>query len=238
MELAGKAAVITGGTGDLGSVVAYRFLDEGASVVLPWYKRTELEEFQQALSEERAARCAWIEADLTDEAQVRGVMDLAMTRFGRIDLLLNLVGGFAYGELIAGMDVATWDKMMDVNLKTAFLCTKHALEPMLEAGEGRIIVVSAKVCESPERGSAAYAVSKGGLLTFSQALREELKGTDISVNVVMPGIIDTPVTRQLMPHADHSKWVRPEEVADVILALCSDAAGAASGSVIRVFGGL
>jgi NAD(P)-dependent dehydrogenase (short-subunit alcohol dehydrogenase family) len=109
---------------------------------------------------------------------------------------------------------------------------------MRESGTGRIVNVSSKAAVDIQPGAAAYAVSKAGVVTLTRALREELKGTDITVNAIMPGIIDTPVTRELMPDADRSTWVSPQSVADVLVALCGEGLSAASGSVLRLFGGL
>ena len=109
---------------------------------------------------------------------------------------------------------------------------------MRRAGRGRIINVSSKACEDIQPGASAYAVSKGGILTLTRALREELKDTEITVNAIMPSVIDTPVTRKIMPAGDPEKWVKPAEIADILLSLCGDGCRAVSGSTLRLFGGL
>jgi NAD(P)-dependent dehydrogenase (short-subunit alcohol dehydrogenase family) len=128
--------------------------------------------------------------------------------------------------------------MMALNLKSAFLCCKHVLRAMRRTGEGRIINVASKACLDIQPGAAAYAVAKGGVVTLTRALREELKDARISVNALMPSIIDTPVTRELMPDGDPDRWVKPQQIADAVVALCGEGCGAVSGSVIRMFGAL
>ncbi len=238
MTLAEKVAVITGGTGNLGTVVTRRFLQQGARVVVPWHSEESWHSLRRELGDGLAADCRGIGADLTDEEQVRKVMDFAVDQFGNIDAQLNLVGGFAFGQRVWETELATWDKMMERNLKTAFLCCKHALKAMRQSGAGCIVNVSSKAAIDLQPGATAYAVAKGGIITLTRALREELKGTGIAVNAIMPGIIDTPVTRELMPEADHDSWVQPGQIAHVLATLCGGDMPALEGSVLRLFGGL
>jgi len=238
MQLQGKTAVITGGTGHLGSAVTARFLREGAGCVVSWRSEEGWRELEASMDGEFSDRLVGLRADVTDEEQVEELMRTAVDRFGGLDALLNLVGGFAFGRNVWETDLATWDRMMDLNLKSAFLCSKHALPIMRKAGRGSIVYVSSKGSEDPQPGAAAYAVSKGALITLMRALREEVKDTGISVSTIMPGVIDTAATRRAMPRADADKWVSPDEIADVLVALCSERFGAAGGSVIRLFGGL
>jgi len=238
MELEGHTAVITGGAGNLGSIVTRRMLEEGAHVLIPWYKEENWQGLQDNLPEELKERCKGLQTDLTREEDVQRTMQTAVERFEKLDILLNLVGGFAFGKKVWEMDVNLWDKMMDMNLKSAFLCAKHALPHMIKHGHGRIVNVSSKACADIQSGASAYAVSKGGIVTLTRALREELKGTGVTANAIMPSIIDTPVTRDLMPDGDPEKWVSREEIADTLVALCSDRLQAVSGSVLRLFGEL
>lgn len=238
MELEGQAAVITGGAGNLGSVVTRRMLEEGAQVLIPWYKEEKWQGLQGDLPEELKEHCHGLEADLTREGDVQRTMQAAVDRFKKLDILLNLVGGFAFGKKVWEMDVGLWDKMMDMNLKSTFLCAKHALPHMIERGHGRIVNVSSKACVDIQPGASAYAVSKGGIVTLTRALREELKGTGVTANAIMPSIIDTPVTRDLMPGGDPEKWVSRDDIADALVALCSDRLQGVSGSVLRLFGEL
>ncbi len=238
MTLQGRVAVVTGGTGNVGSVVTRRLLQQGAAVVVPWRGEEGWRELREGLPGELAGRLIGVRADLTEEDQVRELMRTALDQSGSVHALLNLAGGFAFGANVWETDLETWTRMMAVNLHSAFLCCKHALPAMRERGEGRIVNVSSKAAVDIQPGAAAYAVAKGGILTLTRALREELKGTGVSVYALMPSIIDTPATRRLMPDADHQRWVPPERVADVLLALCSEEMAPASGSVVRVFGGV
>jgi NAD(P)-dependent dehydrogenase (short-subunit alcohol dehydrogenase family) len=238
MQRLAGIAVITGATGNVGQAVTQQFLEEGAAVVVAWHAEEEWRRVEASLDAGGAGRCLGIKADVTEEQQVQSLMKKAVDRFGTIDFLLNLVGGFAFGKPVWETDLGTWDKMMNLNLKSAFLCTKHVLPIMLKAGRGKIVNVSSKACVDIQPGAAAYAVAKAGIVTFTRAVREEVKGTGITVNAIMPSIIDTPATRKLMPKADRSKWVTTEQIARTLVGLCSEESGAINGSVLRLFGGL
>jgi NAD(P)-dependent dehydrogenase (short-subunit alcohol dehydrogenase family) len=230
-------AVITGGAGNLGSVVTRRFLEAEYLCCVPWHDSEKWEELQESVGN-AADDLEGIEADLTDEDDVAQVMHAVRELHGPLTVLLNLVGGFAFGKKAWEMEESTWRKMMDLNLTTAFLCCKHAVPLMKQAGGGRIINVTSKASIDLQVGASAYAVSKAGVTTFTRCLREELKGTGITVNAIMPSIIDTPVTRKLMPEGDVEKWVKPAEIAEALAALCSGSCDAVSGSVLRLFGEL
>jgi NAD(P)-dependent dehydrogenase (short-subunit alcohol dehydrogenase family) len=230
--------VITGGTGNLGQAVTARFLAEGYAVLVPWRTESDYEQLRCGLGEQEAARLFGHRADLTEESEVEDVFDAVDRHLGGVDVLLNLVGGFAFGEEVHEMERATWERMIALNLTTAFLCSKHALRRMRVQGAGRIVCVSSKACVDIQPGSAAYAVAKAGVIALVRALREELKGSGITANAVMPGIIDTPATRRMMPGADPARWVKPPELAELLLALCGARLGVVSGSVLRAFGGV
>lgn len=230
-----QSAVITGGTGNLGRAVVDTFLDGGYSVFIPYHDEGKWGTFKETFDPEIADRIQGVPADLTEEADVRRMARKAEKEIGPPDVLLNLVGGFAFGDTIWGTDLSTWRKMMDMNLTTTFLCCKHMIPCMQERG-GRIVNVSSKAALDLQPGSAAYAVSKAGIITLTRMLHEELKDTNITANAIMPSIIDTPVTRDIMPGGDPEKWVQPGEIADTLLAVCSGQCDALSGSVLRLFG--
>ena len=238
MRVTQDTAVITGGTGNLGSAVTRRFLADGYRIVVPWNEEWQWKQFEGSLSGEMKRRCLGVQADVTQEESVQAIIHRTAEEFGRLDVLLNLVGGYKFGRKIWEMDVETWDTMMNVNLRSAFLCCKHALSLMIAEGAGRIVNVSSRACIDIQPGAAAYAVAKRGIVTLTRALREELKGAHITVNAIMPGIIDSPRARKLMRDGSPQQWVKPEEIADVLAALCSGELKTVSGSVIRVFGGL
>jgi NAD(P)-dependent dehydrogenase (short-subunit alcohol dehydrogenase family) len=232
----GDVAVITGGAGNLGSVVTRGFLSAGYVTVVPWHKREKWEDLRDSVDDHARGRLEGVEADLTDEDDVRRVMGVVEENHGNLAVLLNLVGGFAFGEKVWEMEMSTWQKMLQLNLTTVFLCSKHAIPLMRRRGRGHIINVSSKASVDLQPGASAYAVSKAGVVIFTRSLREELKHTGVCVNAIMPSIIDTPVTRRLMPDADPATWVKPADIAEVLLSVCSGECDAMSGSVLRMFG--
>ncbi len=233
-----RTAIITGGTGNLGSTVTRTFLSEGYRVLVPWRNADGWNELEEDLEDPERDRTLPIRADLTDEKQVTKMVDEACSEWGRIDCLLNLAGAAAFGEKIWETELETWHKMLSVNLTTAFLCCKHVLPQMREQGSGRIVNVSSKASRDIQPGAAAYAVAKGGVTTLTRAIREELKDTDITANVIVPSVIDTPVTREFVSAGNPDRWVSPRQIADLLLALCGDRCRAVSGSELKLYGEL
>jgi NAD(P)-dependent dehydrogenase (short-subunit alcohol dehydrogenase family) len=236
VNLKGKVAVLVGGEGPLGREVSRKFLTEGAKVLIGWYAEQEWEEARGSLSSHKG-QFADMQMDATKEEQVQKLMEKTNETFGSIDILLHMVGMIHIGPMIWETETATWERLMDVNLKSAFLCAKHAIRIMMEKKKGRIVFFPARVAQEPQPRFGAYAVSKSGLIALIHALREELKETHITVNGVMPSIMDTFRTRH-MPHPEPDKWVKPSEVADLLYCLCSDESDALSGSILKVFGKL
>jgi NAD(P)-dependent dehydrogenase (short-subunit alcohol dehydrogenase family) len=236
MNLKGKVTVIVGGEGPLGREVSKKFLAEGVKVLIGWYAEQEWEEAKGLISAYKG-QFAEMQVDATKEEQVKKLMQKAKDTFGSLDVLLHMVGMVHIGPMVWETETATWEKLMDVNLKSAFLCSKHAVRVMLEKKKGRIVFFPARVAQEPQPRFGAYAVSKSGLITLISALREELKGTNITVNGVMPSVMDTFRTRH-MPNPDPDKWVKPSEIAELLCCLCSDECDALSGSILKVFGKL
>jgi len=177
-----------------------------------------------------------VAADLTSAESVDNLVAAALEPTGKIDALVHTVGGFAGGTPVHETDEATWDRMMNLNLKTTFLATRAVLHPMIEAGYGRIVAVGARPGVDPVGGLGAYSSSKAGLHALIQTIALEGTKYGVTANVLMPSIIDTPSNRQAMPDADFSKWVAPESVAQQILWLCSDEAADVSGALVPVYG--
>ena len=236
MNLKGKVTVIVGGEGPLGREVSKKFMAEGAKVFIGWYAQQEWEEAKGLISAYKG-QFAEMQVDATKEEQVQKLIQKAKETFGSIDILLHMVGMVHIGPMIWETETATWEKVMDVNLKSAFLCSKHAVRVMLEKKKGRIVFFPARVAQELQPRFGAYAVSKSGLITLINALREELKGTNITVNGVMPSVMDTFRTRH-MPNPEPDKWVKPSEIAELLCCLCSDECDALSGSILKVFGKL
>jgi NAD(P)-dependent dehydrogenase (short-subunit alcohol dehydrogenase family) len=236
MKLKGKVAVITGGEGPLGRVVCQKFLAEGANLVISWYASEEWEEAKSLIGGP-PGRFIDVRVNASKEEQVSELMKKAMDAFGSIDMLLHMVGMYYSGTTLWETESPVYDRLMEVNLKSAFLASKYALRYMLEKEKGRIILFPARIAVEPQPKYGAYAISKAGLITLMQVLREELKDTRITVNAVMPSVMDTFRTRRI-PHAAIEDWVKPVDVADLLCSICSDDFSAASGSIFKVFGKL
>jgi len=175
---------------------------------------------------------------VTDEESVQALFQKVLDKYGRVDILLNIVGAYKGGNEIVNTKQGDWDHMMDVNLKSAFLCSKAALASMMKQNYGKIVSVSARTAvEKRFRSkSGAYAVSKAGIIVLTETIAEEVKKYDINVNCIMPSTIDTPDNRRNFPEGDFSKWVKPEQIAKVILFLVSDDSKMISGACIPVYG--
>lgn len=232
-----KIALITGSAGALGRVVTKKFLENEASVVAIHHteeKKDELLDFLGSLKEGVTA----IQGDVTDEGGMNSIVESVLGDHGRIDILVNLVGGYEGGSPVHETEADIWDRMMGINLKSVFICSKAVLPSMLKNSWGRIVNVSSK--SGLEKGrrarSGAYAVSKAGVAILSEVLAEETKGRGVNVNCVAPSVIDTPANREMFSKADYSKWVDPEEIAEVILFLSSDSANPTSGAMVPVYG--
>jgi NAD(P)-dependent dehydrogenase (short-subunit alcohol dehydrogenase family) len=227
-HLGGRVAIVTGGTGALGSAVVARFLEEGAALHVTYLHEQQVGPFKQRLGE---ANVTLHKADLTDEQAVNGLFDKVMAAEGRLDVLANVAGGFAAGAM-AESSLQQLEKMLSVNLRTCFLCCRKAAEVMKEGG--RIINVGAQAALRPAARRACYVAAKSAVLGLTAALSRELAPAGITVNAVLPGTIDTPANRRAMPDADFSKWTRPEAIAEVFVFLASDAAGCVTAAQIPV----
>lgn len=237
MSVRDKIALITGATGALGRVTTSKFLEGGARVVSVYradQNQVKLREFVGAMG----SFLDEVKADVTNEAEVLAAIRSVAEKFGRIDILLNIVGAYVGGQNIVNTRERDWDLLMNTNLKSVFLCSKAVLPYMVKQNYGKIVSVAARsAVEKRWRvKSGAYAVSKGGVVILTETMAEEVKNYGINVNCVLPSTIDTPANRRAMPNAGFSKWVNPEEIANVILFLASDASKAVSGAAVPVYG--
>ncbi len=232
-----KVAVITGATGALGRVVVKAFLDRGTRVVSTYRREEKQKELVDFIGGASGALIS-IKTDVTNEADVQALFQKAVEKYGRVDILLNIVGAYKGGAEIANTKEEDWDSMMSVNLKSAFLCSKAALPHMIRQNYGRIVNVASRTAlEKRYRSkSGAYAVSKAGVVVLTETIAEEVKKYDINVNCILPSTIDTPSNRQVLPDADFSKWVTPEQIAKVLLFLVSEDSNTISGASIPVYG--
>ncbi|MCA1360371.1 SDR family oxidoreductase [Bradyrhizobium sp. IC3069] len=222
----GKILIVTGAGGALGKVVAETALVRGARVA----------GIDHAPSQ-TAASADHIDiggVDLSDPAQARTAVDAAAKHFGRLDALINIAGGFAF-ETVGDGDIATWQRMHALNVLTALNASRAALPHLAKSKAGRIVNIGAMGALQAGNGMGPYAASKAGVHRLTEALANEWKGK-VTVNAVLPSIIDTAANRADMPKADFSKWVTPQELAEVILFLASDAASGVTGALIPVGG--
>lgn len=235
MSLQGHVAFVTGATGALGHAVTAAFLDKGATVVASFRTAESLDQLRRRIGEP-AARLSGVEVDLSSGERIQQAVAEVLHRAGRIDSLVNLVGGYAGGQPVQQMEEALWSHMLSLNLTSAFLITQAVLPHLLANKRGRIVHVSSRSAVEPFAGAAAYVASKAGLIAFTRAVAAEVAGSGVTVNVVVPGTIDTPANRSSMPRANFSKWVPPQAIAEAILFLASEEAGAINGAALPIFG--
>ncbi len=231
MELTGKTAIVTGGSGNVGRAVVRRLTAEGAGVVVADLAPPRQEDLA-AMGD--AASVRFHETDLTDEAAVRQLVSAA-GEDGGPDLLINVAGGFRFGPRVEDLAEADWDAMLQLNLKSAFLCIKSVLPGMKQRNYGRIVSIAARSGLRGDAMVAPYAVSKGGVILLTQSVADEVKDYDINVNAVLPSIVDTPPNREAMGSANFGRWVQADDLAEVILFLASDRSRAITGAAIPVY---
>jgi len=233
MNVEGKTIVVTGGFGALGSAVAEAAVRRGASVAAIDHAPRP----PQGLAERLGPNALMAGGvDLASPKAAEGAMAEVKARFGRIDALFNIAGGFRWETIADAADVESWDRMFAINLRTALNASRAALPSLLESGAGRIVNVGAQAAVRAAEGMGAYAASKAAVHRLTESLAEELKLKGVTVNAVMPSIIDTPANRASMPDADFSRWVAPADLAAVLLFLASDQARAVTGALIPVSG--
>ncbi|WP_025035914.1 SDR family oxidoreductase [Bradyrhizobium sp. DOA9] len=222
----GKVIIVTGALGALGRVVAETAQSRGAHIAGIDYAPSQ--------SPPTPERIVMGGVDLSDAAQAKNAVDAAAKHFGRLDALINIAGGFAF-ETVGDGDIATWQRMHALNVLTALSASRAALPHLAQSKAGRIVNIGAIGALQASSGMGPYAASKAGVHRLTEALANEWKGK-VTVNAVLPSIIDTAANRADMPKADFSKWVTPQELAEVILFLASDAASGVTGALIPVGG--
>jgi NAD(P)-dependent dehydrogenase (short-subunit alcohol dehydrogenase family) len=230
-----KVVIVTGSVGNLGLATARACQEAGAKTVLVDRSNDRLREAYPELAESPDHYLAG-GVDLTNAESLGRMVQSACDRFGRIDALVNTVGGYRGGQPVHEMDLADWDFLFGVNLRTTLLCCRAVIPRMLRQQGGKIVNVASRDGLMGSAGYSAYSASKSAVLRLTESMAAELKNSNINVNCIMPGTIDTPQNRKAIPHGDFSKWVAPEAIAEVILFLISDAAGAINGAALPVFG--
>ena len=235
--LTGKVAIITGSAGVLGSATTKLFLENGAMVVSLYHTLEKYNKLHDSLNEHNE-KLTGVKGDVTMAGDCKKLVEKTLELHGKIDILINIVGGWEGGTTLDKTSEETWDRMMNLNAKSVFLLCKETLPYMIERNYGRIVNVSAKSSTQGGRmrNSSAYAASKGAVRILTQAMTQEYMDKDININCIMPSTIDTPANREMMPKADYNKWVPPERVAETILFLCLDSSNDIKGASIPIYG--
>lgn len=230
-----RVVLVAGGTGALGKAVSLAFQSEGALVVVTYRNQQEFERLKGAANRD-GSPIEGHRLDVTDEGAVKNLVNRLLARHGKLDVLVNTVGGYAGGVKLWDLESAVLDRMLALNLRSGYVLARAVVPHMIERGDGAIVNVAAKAALDPPAGAAAYAASKAAVVALLESMASELKGTGVRVNSILPSTIDTQANRSAMSNADFAKWPKPEEIARVILFLCSDEARVIHGAAVPVYG--
>ena len=233
-EFDGKVVMITGAAGNLGAALGASFAALGSRLALLDHSPERLERTRDEL--DLPSSTLLVASDLTVADAVAAAVDKVVTQFGRIDVLANVAGGFTMGPPLHETTDSDWELMMALNLRSVFNTCRAVIPHMLRQGGGRIVNVSARAALEGKARMGPYCASKAAVRTLTESLAAEHKLDGINVNCILPGTIDTLQNRAAMPDADHSRWVPPAALADVIVFLASAAARAVTGAAIPVYG--
>lgn len=236
MNFHDKIVLVTGGTGGLGREVTMAFVEAGATVIVTYQTAEEFAAVVAAAQRIGAAAPAGMSVDVTDAPAVDKFIAGIVANHGRLDILVNTVGGYAGGTHLWEVDSRTYDKMLQLNLKAGFVLARAVVPQMIKQNRGWIVNIASKAAFDHAAGGSIYAASKAAALALMDSLAADAKPYNINVNSVLPSIIDTAANRKAMPDADYSKWPKPQEIARVILFLCSEDARVIHGAAIPVYG--
>jgi NAD(P)-dependent dehydrogenase (short-subunit alcohol dehydrogenase family) len=228
-----RAAIVTGGAGALGQAVTLRLLADGGAVAVPWVVDKEREALTSRVPAAARDRLFEERCDVIDAAALAAHVERVRTKYGRVDALVSLVGGFAGGTLLE-TDRAAWDRMLALNLTSAYTAARAVLPGMRAAGAGRVVLVASRAALAPSGGFIAYTVAKAAIVTLVQALSQEVREFGITVNAVAPSTMDTPGNRAAMPDSDRKGWVPVESVAAAIAWLAAEESAHVTGTVVAV----
>jgi NAD(P)-dependent dehydrogenase (short-subunit alcohol dehydrogenase family) len=234
-KLGNKIVLVAGGTGGLGRAVSLAFLEQDCEVAVTYWRPEEWDALQTAAGAKRD-HLEGQRVDVTDEKAVAGLIEALLAKHGRLDALINTVGGYAGGVTLWETNTKVFDQMLALNLRSGFVLSRAAVPVMLKQHSGSIVNVAAKAAFDHAAGAAAYAASKAAAVAMMDSLAADLKGTGVRVNTILPSIIDTAANRKAMPKSDFAKWPKPEDIARVILFLCSDDAKVVHGAALPVYG--
>lgn len=230
-----KVVVVAGGTGALGRAVSLAFLAEGARVVVTYRQAKELEALRTSAGERASALTGQV-VDVTDTAATERFAGKIVAEQRRIDVVVNAVGGYAGGTALWETAPEVFERMLSLNLRAGFALAWATVPAMLRQRSGAVVNVASKAAFDHGAGAAAYAASKAAAVAMIHSLAADVKGRGVRVNSVVPSIFDTEENRKAMPGADFSRWPKPEEIAEVVLFLCSDEARLIHGASVPVYG--
>jgi NAD(P)-dependent dehydrogenase (short-subunit alcohol dehydrogenase family) len=227
-----RYVLICGGTGGLGRAVTRKALAQGARVLVAYHSENQIDSLHEYLSPEYFRKIELFKADLTAEEEVERLM----SGLPGLEVLIQLVGGFAMGAT-ADFTLQNWKRQLDLNLTTTFLCCKHGLRRMRTNNYGRIVTVGSRAAAEPAAQMAAYSAAKAAVVALTRSIAAETRGTGITANIILPGIIDTPANRQAMgADGTAAVWVSAESIAELICFLAAETAGTIRGAVIPIYG--
>jgi NAD(P)-dependent dehydrogenase (short-subunit alcohol dehydrogenase family) len=229
-KFSNRTILVAGGTGGLGRAVTLAFLEEDANVVVTYRKQEEFDALKKTPKLEGYA------ADVTDEGSVNRLLENILAAHGQLDALVNTVGGYAGGIKFWEADAKVFDQMLALNLRSGYTLCRAIVPAMLRQKHGSIVNIAAKAAFDHPGGAAAYAAAKAAAVAMLDSLAADLKGTGVRANSILPSVIDTEANRKAMPKANFAKWPKPEQIARVILFLCSDDASVVHGAAIPVYG--
>ncbi|MCZ6457432.1 MAG: SDR family oxidoreductase [Actinobacteria bacterium] len=230
-----KTVVITGGTGGLGTSLVRRLIVEDYRLAVTYLLPDEAREFEQEFDVDED-RLLLTRVDATNTEAVASLFKDVSEKWGAIHGVCSLVGGWAGGRDVEETDDVRFDRMLDINLRSAFYAVRAAVPYLREAGWGRVVLVGSRAAIDFPESQAAFNIAKAGVVALGRSVAQELDGTGVTANVLMPSVIDTPATRQSLPYADYVDWPTPDEIAAVAQFVLSDASGVMNGAVIPVYG--
>jgi len=227
-----KVVLITGGTGALGRALVKKFIAFGATTISSYRDEKEAEKLKSTYN-----KVELINLDITKEEQILKMIPILVAKFGTIDILVNVVGGYLGGKNITELGESDWETMMNLNLKSAFLISKHVIPIMKSSGNGgKVVHISSRTGLKSDGYDSAYAASKAGLIRLVESMSQEFKGYDININCILPSTVDTEANRRAMPEADFSKWLLTDDLSNVVLFLCSSDSNVINGAAIPTYG--
>jgi len=227
--MTGTIVMVTGANGGLGASVTEALLEAGATVV-----GVSRHIQQSAFTQDKFTALA---AEISTAEGAKNIVETIVKRFGKLDVVVHTVGGFAGGPSIVDTDEATFQRMFDLNLNSAFYLLRAAIPELRKSGSGRLIAIGSRAALEPGPGVGAYSASKAALVSLIRTAALENKDSGMTANTILPGTIDTPANRKAMPGANVSKWVPPAAIASLIVWLCGDGAKEITGAAIPVYGG-